>query len=281
MAPELRVRKDHKGRKGRPANKESRAFKACRAFRGCKGCRASRAFKGSKGYRDRRVKASNPTSCASPRSSWEHNQPILIEQLRNIFGHPQFDAAFGVVIAFTGEVLLDGIDAVHVFQVDVPSILNQEEERERFGLACRCPIVGEVFPVEANISGNFITDATIIPGVDRAKAIAFVFDERFLQALFEFQVADMWVKLRGDFVLDTNDPARAIDAEFVRHEFDTGDHPATSKLGIQGGLFESWFMPVRDRGGHRAAAPATWATTAKKAAPAKKATAARRKKATS
>ena len=108
-------------------------------------------------------------------------------------------------------------------------------------------MIGEVFPVEANIAGNLITDATIIPGVDRAKAIAFVFDERFLRTLVRVHVDDIWVKLRGDFVLDTNDPPRAIDAEFVRHEFDTGDHPATSKLGIQGGLFESWFVPVRDR----------------------------------
>jgi hypothetical protein len=34
---------------------------------------------------------------------------------------------------------------------------------------------------------------------------------------------------------------RAIDAEFVRAQLPTGDRPATSPFGIQGGLFESWF----------------------------------------
>ncbi len=58
-------------------------------------------------------------------------------------------------------------------------------------------------------------------------------------------MTDIWVRLRGDFVLDHEDPPRAIDAEFVRHEFDTGDRPAGSKFGIQGGTFESWFQPKK------------------------------------
>jgi hypothetical protein len=50
---------------------------------------------------------------------------------------------------------------------------------------------------------------------------------------------DVWVKLRGDFVLEPNGK-RAIDAEFVRGSLPTGDRPAGSAFGIQGGLFESW-----------------------------------------
>ena len=34
-----------------------------------------------------------------------------------------------------------------------------------------------------------------------------------------------------------------LDAEFARAEFPTGDRPHGSDLGIQGGLFESWFEP--------------------------------------
>jgi DNA-binding beta-propeller fold protein YncE len=178
--------------------------------------------------------------------SWVHNEPISIDKLRNIF-FPNDPAgpSLGVVIAFTGEVSLDGVDPVHVFQVEAPS-LDLEGQQLNFGYACRCPILGEVVPVEADIAGNLVTQATVLPGVDRATAIAFVFDRRFVNTLVEFDIADLWVRLRGDFVLDTGDPPRAIDAEFVRHEFDTGDRPAGSKFGVQGGIFESWFEPRRD-----------------------------------
>jgi hypothetical protein len=66
-----------------------------------------------------------------------------------------------------------------------------------------------------------------------------------VNTLQEFDLNDLWIRLRGDFVLDTGDPARAIDAEFVRHEFDTGDRPRGSTVGVQGGIFESWFTPRR------------------------------------
>jgi hypothetical protein len=177
--------------------------------------------------------------------SWVHNEPISIEKLRSIFLPDNEEPAFGVVIAFTGEVSLDGVDPVHVFQVEAPS-LDLEGQEHNFGYACRCPILGEVFPVDANITDNLVTQATVLPGVDRAKAMAFIFDRRFVNTLVEFEISDLWVRLRGDFVLDTGDPPRAIDAEFVRHEFDTGDRPAGSKVGVQGGIFESWFEPRRD-----------------------------------
>jgi hypothetical protein len=45
-------------------------------------------------------------------------------------------------------------------------------------------------------------------------------------------------------VLD--DAGHAVDAEFTRAEFPTGDRPNGSPYGIQGGLFESWFQPKRD-----------------------------------
>jgi hypothetical protein len=177
--------------------------------------------------------------------SWVHNEPISIDKLRTIFVPNNEAPELGVVIAFTGEVSLDGVDPVHVFQVEAPS-LDLEGQGRNFGYACRCPILGDVVPVDANITGNLVTQATVLPGVDRAKAIAFLFDRRFVNTLLEFEISDLWVRLRGDFVLDTEDPQRAIDAEFVRHEFDTGDRPAGSKVGVQGGIFESWFEPRRD-----------------------------------
>ena len=53
------------------------------------------------------------------------------------------------------------------------------------------------------------------------------------------KVSDLWILLRGDFVLDSK--GKAVDAEFARAELPTGDHPKSSVFGIQGGLFESWF----------------------------------------
>jgi hypothetical protein len=51
--------------------------------------------------------------------------------------------------------------------------------------------------------------------------------------------ADLWIVLRGDFVIDTQ--GFAIDGEFVRAQLPTGDRPSGSPYGTQGGTFESWF----------------------------------------
>ncbi|MES2823582.1 MAG: hypothetical protein V4732_08270 [Pseudomonadota bacterium] len=56
------------------------------------------------------------------------------------------------------------------------------------------------------------------------------------------------LRLRGDFFLDTAKPYRAIDAEFTRAELPTGDRPSGSQVGIQGGIFESWFTWQKEGG---------------------------------
>ena len=50
------------------------------------------------------------------------------------------------------------------------------------------------------------------------------------------------VRLNGEFVVDED--GRAVDAEFTRAELPTGDRPAGSAFGVQGGLFQSWFRVV-------------------------------------
>jgi hypothetical protein len=178
--------------------------------------------------------------------SWTHDKPIQVNSLQTIVGFPGAPTErYGVIIAFTAEVSLDGIDAIHVFQVEAPSLdLNGEEAH--YGYACRCPIRGSVVPVQPSINGNLVTKGRVLVGADHASAIAFVFDPVFVaNVLLERDISDLWVRLRGDFVLDTGNPARAIDAEFVRHDFDTGDRPRGSALGVQGGIFESWFEPRR------------------------------------
>ena len=74
-----------------------------------------------------------------------------------------------------------------------------------------------------------------------AEAAAFIFDSRFSKfgSKEGNQINEIWVRLHGDFVIDKFD--KAIDAEFVRAELPTGDRPRDIKVGIQGGVFESWF----------------------------------------
>ena len=99
---------------------------------------------------------------------------------------------------------------------------------------CWCPIVsGKIVPVDPTIVGGVVTKA--IETGPNAFAVAFLPKD-------PGRVKERrhgWIKLRGDFVIDTKD--RAIDAEFVRAQFPTGDRPAGSAFGVQGGLFESWF----------------------------------------
>ena len=180
--------------------------------------------------------------------SWLHAQPVKISELRNIV-FPGNRRRFGVMIAFTDQVHVARIDA-NIFEVDALDVRDVGNMIER-GYACRCPIRGTVVPVQPTIAGDRITSGKVVAGANTSDGVAFVFDDAFVKTLQQLvQLGDPWrpwsdlrVRLRGDFVLDTNDPPRAIDAEFARAEFPTGDRPHGSDLGIQGGLFESWFEP--------------------------------------
>ena len=153
------------------------------------------------------------------------------------------ERAAGLVIRFTREVhvLTPGrrIDAAHVFQV-----LMRHQTAEGPFLDCLCPIRGEVIPVD-NIKESpdrFIveaqeTDKPTAPGV------AFIFEQNDLD--FIRRANELWVHLRGDFVVDVEEE-RAIDAEFVRAELPTGDRAKGSEFGIQGGHFESWLRIAPD-----------------------------------
>ena len=179
-------------------------------------------------------------------TSWKHDEPIFVEDLAVIEDPQTGERRHGLIIAFTGEVFVDDIDPIHVFEVEAPHVTDREhdEQKTAFGFACRCSIVGTIHPIKPLVNGNVVELGEIVPG-PVAPAVAFAFDRVFVNAMREFEMSDIWVRLRGDFVLDTADPPRAIDAEFVRRQFDTGDHPAASALGIQGGTFESWFEPRR------------------------------------
>ncbi len=101
---------------------------------------------------------------------------------------------------------------------------------------CWCEAVGIVVPVKLNGAG-----VEEIPGPE-SDIWAFVFSETaFKTAQTNGQLR---VRLRGDFFVDHalgEDKPRAVDAEFPRAQLPSGDRPAGSPFGIQGGVFESWF----------------------------------------
>ena len=154
----------------------------------------------------------------------------------------------GLVIGFTDEVQVSKtIDAEHVFQVLVNHSTADESRR---GFACRCAIRGRPIPVKLkvdaqgkiviNASGHIDAASESPPG--NARGVAFLLDMQLAPIARDILagiINDLWIILRGDFVLDTN--GNAIDAEFVRAELPSGDRPKSSSVGIQGGLFESWF----------------------------------------
>jgi len=177
--------------------------------------------------------------------SWIHNtgeNPIAV--INRLSGQE----SPGIVIAFTQPVLVanvknpfdppNQIDAEHIFQV---SIERDPAQRRELGLACRCSVVGKVVAVE---NFKFDTEGRIVSAEEVSKSsasgAAFIFGQEQFKKLQELiQLGGLWIRLQGDFVVDKN--GKAIDAEFVRGELPTGDRPAGANVGVQGGLFESWF----------------------------------------
>lgn len=96
---------------------------------------------------------------------------------------------------------------------------------------CWCEAVGIIVP--AKFGGGVIDE---IPGIE-SDVWAFVFSAPSQKKAQGHQ--QLMVRLRGDFFVDQKE--RAVDAEFPRAKLPSGDRPAGAPLGIQGGVFESWF----------------------------------------
>jgi hypothetical protein len=118
-------------------------------------------------------------------------------------------------------------------------LIRQAEAGAESVTVCRCSLKGHVVPVEPQSAGT-ATSGPVYKEVPAtaSKYWAYVFTKQgFARAAAA--PAEIFVRLRGDFVIDGK--KRAIDAEFTRADLPTGDRPHGSKHGIQGGLFESWF----------------------------------------
>ena len=167
--------------------------------------------------------------------SWKHDRHGNdLAKIRLTPGAPADQFRGGVVIGFTDKVgFADAIapdDAGHVFEVVLPSTRSE-------ALVCRCAARGTVVPV-ARVANPQPADPDYAAITQPTSDLwAFVFTP--VSEKWAIGHDEVWVKLRGDFVMD--DKQRAIDAEFVRGELPTGDRPTGSEFGVQGGLFESWF----------------------------------------
>lgn len=176
--------------------------------------------------------------------SWKHAGAFPLVPITSIRG----TVKHGLVIGFTNVVETSTINAEHVFEVSMHHLTPDEERKT--GFVCWCAIQGETVPVNPSVDPNgVIVKATQVRSGTQARAVAFVPAPSISSQLNE-RGGNVWVRLRGDFVVDAE--GKAIDAEFVRAELPTGNRPdkkgaPPTDMGIQGGLFESWFTvsPLR------------------------------------
>ena len=164
---------------------------------------------------------------------------------------------FGFVVAFSGPITVPSTeDAWHIFEV----LIDPQQAadvvkgfRNPLPIAANAPGAGvqaQVIPVNVTSpsplnAGDVITGATQISAAT-TQALALVIErgslfEALLVAMRQSNAQlDTRVRLRGDFLLDTAVPPRAISADFVRADLPTGERPKGSGLCLEGGTFESW-----------------------------------------
>lgn len=205
------------------------------------------------------VGATGPTGATGPgledalthivRLSWRHATPSNFAKITLLSGAIRR----GFVVEFTDDVFLDGVDAAHVFQV---LIEHDHRQNEALLMRCHCPVQGQIIPVAVPGPPTGVIAAATEIASPTSRAIAFVLPPEaprdspvssLLKGVWDDgHPVEPWIRLRCDFVIDVN--KRAVDGEFVRAAFYTGDGPelappanSKGKLGLQGGLFESWF----------------------------------------
>jgi hypothetical protein len=173
--------------------------------------------------------------------SWKHGGTTGFGGLV-LIGAAGADRQPGFVVAFNQEVQTPNAnDAAHILQVLLDPRAPTDQTQ---GFQNLCILIGSVIPVKAVVSGNLVTAATSILGSPTTKALAFLFNTNTdlfgLISNGKLGNLDVLIRLRGDFLLDTK--GRAVSAEFVRADFDTGERPKGSGLCLEGGTFESWLL---------------------------------------
>lgn len=145
-----------------------------------------------------------------------------------------------LVLAFTGPAQTQQLD-LHVFEATIPGLAQSLNGGPELPVECRLP--GTLVPVSftaAQLTPPTISGATVTRGVAQAQGIALLVP---IAAQLPFlKGADVRVYFRGDYVLDVNE--KAICCEFVRAQLPTGEIPPGPDLGLEGGVFYSWFESV-------------------------------------
>ena len=168
------------------------------------------------------------------RISWLHRQPSAPIKITHLDGKP----ASAFAIGFTDGVQSADLDD-NIFRVLFDHTTPADKELE---FRCLCEVRGTVVPIKAIPGpGDRIVGGQELPPGSPTEAIGFILSDRQLAFLKSRPPSEIRIELHGDFVLDVKDRPRAIDAEFVRASFPTGDHPEGAVVGVQGGVFESWF----------------------------------------
>jgi DNA-binding beta-propeller fold protein YncE len=136
----------------------------------------------------------------------------------------------GIVIEFTNPIDITQIDTLYVLQVYVSEWIPSTGAT----FVQWTQLTGTITPVNigaVNATGQ-ITQVSVAAA---EPAPAVLFSAQKIPAAFN----NVKVRLLGDFVIDSS--KRAICSEFVRSQLPTGEIPADSDIGLEGGTFESWF----------------------------------------
>lgn len=170
----------------------------------------------------------------------------MMPDLLQIFDKSGASLGYGIVVAFTDEILWDSAHHPHVYHLLLRNDLLLDRASGPFDCRCMYPTPMAAVDATLDASGKLVIAAVaqaapdVAPPGGSTKALALLLDDKAIRRLKMGSRGDLFVKLRGDFVIDRRNK-RAVDAEFVRAELPTGDRPSGSPLGIQGGTFESWF----------------------------------------
>ena len=186
--------------------------------------------------------------------SWVHAQaqsPVAPQRLITVVDPsiPTAGPQRALVVAFSADIQVPALMDSHVFEMSVPAF-RLAPGVPGLPQSLECRLRGKLIPVSftpAQISlnnpipgYNLILGATGLIGPVKARGLALIptFPPNS-PAQEVLQEADVRVYFRGDFVLDTSN--RAVCCDFVRWQFPTGQIPAGQDLGLEGGLFFSWF----------------------------------------
>jgi hypothetical protein len=161
--------------------------------------------------------------------SWTHGKPAPLRTI-NIVG--QNAQAMSLALAFTQPVDISQIDPMYVLQIWV-----SETSPTAAPLSVQwAQLLGTIVPLkiaagDIDASGKILhaTKATTEP----ADGVGFVMQK------LDREFNNVKVVFLGDFVKDPS--GKAVSSEFVRTELPSGEIPSGSDIGLEGGIFISWF----------------------------------------